>query len=411
MKRSMRWLGCWVVGTVILLGSAELDGAADSYGRPSPVTSASARSWLSEPGPWGTMRVSVLRLVPPDPLLAKVTFKSEGEWIFLRMSWAEIDGFLSRAQLTPAQLVPLLQSENRRESEDGKSRIIRVTDELRWGLGPESRRIIYDELASFEPNVTHALPLLAPTPERLARANLQPAVLDALRQLTFYRGPRACIVDADLIAALITDPAEMMRFKRVMLSYPSLSVELTRASLARREEVNQYWSKPGGKPVTGLLRAFDRSPELETLDLIHLLPPLPRKVLHTFPDGGFAPLQANCFWMSLNFFNPVPDLRYLPGADDFGQAVSEAMQALQRDYVPVRPPFRFGDVIALFSDSETSRELVHMVVYIADNIVLTKNGRVPTSPFVLMTFGDIEKTYPWPMPLNVRGYRLRSVAP
>ena len=175
--------------------------------------------------------------------------------------------------------------------------------------------------------------------------------------------------------------------------------------------MNAYWVKPGGKPASGLLRAFDRSPELETIDLIHLLPPLPRKLLHTFPDGGFAPLQANCFWLSLNFFNPTPDRRYLPGSEDFGQAAAEAMQTLQRDYEPAQPPFRFGDVLALISENRDSHELVHMVVYIADNIVLTKNGRTPNSPFVLMTFADIEQTYPWPIPLNVHGYRLRSDAP
>ena len=204
MKRSTLTVIGWLVGAGTLLIGARLPVAAsDSYGRSNPVPSASARSWLSESGPWGTMRVSRLRLAPPDPLLAKINFKPESEWAFQGKSWVEIDAFLARAELTPDQLVPLLQEENRRQSEDGKTRLIKVSDQFRLNLSSESRRIIYDELASFEPNLTQALPFAVPTPEALVRASLRPVVVDTLRRLTFYRGThvsRRCRFDcyADL---------------------------------------------------------------------------------------------------------------------------------------------------------------------------------------------------------------------
>jgi hypothetical protein len=395
------WTGWVLVGVSV--------GAATpiAYGRPSPVPTATGRSWMSESGPWGTMRVSQLRLVPPDHVLARVKFKPEGTWVFGAMGWAAVDSLLGRAALTPEQLAALMAPDMRRVSLDGTSRMIQVSDEVRFALSPDSRRIIYDELAAIATNITHALPLLMPSPETMAHAKLNPRVIDALNRLSFSRGARRCVVDADLVEPLAADAGELSRLKRVLLSYPSLSVQLMRESVADRDRVNRYWTKPGGQPSTPLLRAFDRSPEIESIDLIHLLPPLPRKLLHTFPDGAFAPSNANCFWISLNFFNPVPDPRYLPGPVDGDQAATEASQTLRRDYLPVRPPFRFGDVLVLLSETERIREMVHMVVYIADNIVLTKNGRTPSSPFVFMTLGDIEKTYPWPTPLDVRGFRLK----
>ena len=70
----------------------------------------------------------------------------------------------------------------------------------------------------------------------------------------------------------------------------------------------------------------------------------------------------------------------------------QILRALQNEYVTVPDrPAAFGDVI-LFRDAKA--ESVHMCVYIADDIVFTKNGAHYFQPWVLMRFADVVARYP-----------------
>ena len=50
-------------------------------------------------------------------------------------------------------------------------------------------------------------------------------------------------------------------------------------------------------------------------------------------------------------------------------------------------PYRFGDLL-LFFDVEKS-DVIHTCIYIADDIVYTRNDRSPLRPFMLMKIGDL----------------------
>lgn len=386
---------------------AILAAAAD----PGPVTAPAPEppeTWLAQPGPWGVLRCTRIRLRPPPEILERARFPDAGTWSFDGLEWDAIDALLDAAPLTPAERATLGDPRLRSGGTDGTPRSIRVPAELRRGLSRAARTHLYDRLAAFESNLVHALPFVLRSPAAFGRANLNPALRAALDELSFPRGRRRCLVDADLLPPLAADAAELQRLKRLLFTVHSVAVELDRASLANRQEVAAYWAAPQGKTAAGFLRVFDRSPDLPSVDLAHLLPPLPQRVLNSYPGSVDSPPDANCFWLSFNFFNPRPDPRYLAGAGRHLRRDDEEWHTLTQAYVPVGPPYRFGDLLGLFAETGPEAELVHMMVYVADDLVLTKNGAAETNPFVLMRLDDIDQAYAWAGTLAIRGFRLKT---
>jgi hypothetical protein len=66
-----------------------------------------------------------------------------------------------------------------------------------------------------------------------------------------------------------------------------------------------------------------------------------------------------------------------------------------------------GDLVLL---SRPDGYLWHSAVYIADDIVFTKNGRRVTSPFVFMRLEDMKDFYPSDPPLVLHYYRPNELA-
>src|SRR6185503_12699172 len=90
----------------------------------------------------------------------------------------------------------------------------------------------------------------------------------------------------------------------------------------------------------------------------------------------------DCFWTALNFFNETPDPQLVDTAYGLG--------VLNRDYVETSAPRRFGDLLLLLDEKQRT---VHACVYIADEVVFTKNGADELQPWVLMRIPDMLAHY------------------
>lgn len=113
--------------------------------------------------------------------------------------------------------------------------------------------------------------------------------------------------------------------------------------------------------------------------------------MFTFPDhddclSGRAP---DGVWTAVNFFRYEPLPIHL-------QSPSLA-QHLETRFRPVSQPFHCGDVF-LFApaDGPGAKETCHACVYVADDIVYTKNGAQLMSPWILAKLDDV-------VPYHVRG--------
>jgi hypothetical protein len=88
-----------------------------------------------------------------------------------------------------------------------------------------------------------------------------------------------------------------------------------------------------------------------------------------------AALMAS--WLCLVFWQN-PDDRFLNAA--------VALKTLKADYFIVETYFELGDKIVFLDEKG---DLFHAAVYIADNLVLSKNGISAMAPWTLMTSRDI----------------------
>ena len=214
------------------------------------------------------------------------------------------------------------------------------------------------------------------------------------------------LVGFGLMLASAKNEAERVALRRLVLSAPSLTVELSRASLADRESVQAYWSRPRSTSAQRWLRLFDRSPEMVSIDLAQILPALPRRLVNTYPNGESTPPDANCFWTALNFYRNETNDDLLPLVEDVDDCAELAREELDRNYDRIEPPYRYGDVLAFSSrDASGNDVLTHAVVYLAADIVLTKNGWGASSPFSLSLLPEVIESYDWATDFELLAFR------
>ena len=81
-----------------------------------------------------------------------------------------------------------------------------------------------------------------------------------------------------------------------------------------------------------------------------------------------------------NLAQPAPDRL-------FAMATAYVLQ----NFTKVPGPYRYSDVIFIL-DGATGNA-IHSCVYLADDLVFTKNGRSPTQPWVVMKLDDVVAYY------------------
>jgi hypothetical protein len=84
----------------------------------------------------------------------------------------------------------------------------------------------------------------------------------------------------------------------------------------------------------------------------------------------------------MNFFNDVPDNRF---ADP-----SYTVAYLNSHYYQVAKPTRYGDLVFLLDDNGNA---IHSGVYLAEDILFTKNGNNYMEPWMLMRLKNLLATY------------------
>ena len=100
----------------------------------------------------------------------------------------------------------------------------------------------------------------------------------------------------------------------------------------------------------------------------------------------------------MNFFSVTPD-------DHFTNA-AYAEQILARDYEPVSKTPVLGDVVEIV---DAANRPLHMCVYLADQVVFTKNGKYRIDPWVLMKLPDVIADYESEHPVRTLFFRPRNV--
>ncbi len=386
-KEGRGWLG-WLVpfflgAALALCCQAFIRHGLGSTDNP-PSLFGSATSHPRQP--WGALDCEPLLLEPNElqPYLQK-TGRPE-RWVFQGYSAAQLKTLFSQCGLADSARQFLLDSNHWEASSNGFA--ITVPDDIVLGLGPAGAQHLYPVLAGNPANLHEYFPVRMPLDgfdERFANSGLTPATLERIRQLTYTNAGWLCFSAGEQLRNTL--PADEVRnLIRVLYRVPAVRLRVRITPESDVESLIAYWGQGGrSKVVRPLIEAVARKPAGGSLPVTYFLPPYARLRLYTYPDPATDPATPNedCFFTALNFNHEPADLKLLDR--------EVARQVLMRDYAPVRGQPTLGDLL-LFLDAAGNG--IHVCVFIADDVVFTKDGATALEPWVLMRIQDLRAYYP-----------------
>jgi hypothetical protein len=352
-------------------------------------------------GPWGTLVTRTVYLEAPQSVLDLCKRPDQVPlWIFPNRTSREVGEFLVKAGVQKDLCDAFFRQEALKNETVGTTVILNPGQLL--ALSAESRQVVYSELARFPENHFHANPVFIPgkVEDWIERSRLTLPQRDLFRRTLWRRGDCTVFSDVSLLINQATSNAEIVAALAATTRVPTLMVSV-QLPPSDRAAMLDYW-RAGGRNQDAhdfLLNVLEQS-DLNTVDLIHLLPSLCRDALYTYPSladaaGGQLP---DCQWTSLNFFQARPAPYYLDGRSTFLELAATHREIAKAD--------RLGDLICFTS---ADGRIVHSCVRIAGDLVFTKNGRNITAPWLLQRDADVAAIYLQGEVDHVRYFRLKPV--
>lgn len=337
--------------------------------------------------PWGRLLTESIIMERPDGLFSDpdVYFETGLPWRFGKSPKETVTKLLQEAGLPSAPRAWLLDGANWQLQ--GDEIVVVPPSELLFNLTADSRACIYSFLAQIPGNRFKNDPFKIATnlaPMWFEDAGVSVETERLIRSLTYRRGPMVCFSDLGLLA----DRIPTTERRAVLKALSRLPAQRAFLRIEHGDDlgaVANYWAAAGRMPdMLPLLDSLRHSPDGGRVDLAYLLPRFCRERLYTFPDHA-TQLDAgavDCFWTALNFFRYPPEQRFID--------VASRMGYLRDQYeVHVGEP-ALGDIMAFYN---TKDEPVHACVYIAGDLVFTKNGATVFSPWLLMSYRDMLAYY------------------
>lgn len=360
--------------------------------------SAEATASVAKPGPWGQLETSVIFLEAPDYLLAGVPKpNSVPRWSFPAADLAALRALFVRAGLPDAMQQRLFEPA-RMAKQDGVTTLFPAVADLE-AMTPEMRVVIYAELAKTPLNEFHQDPIfiLGGLDEWLRDCDLTPEIQALIRKMVYRRGRALAFSDLRTLLNHAKTEAEVQHIFQSATRTRALVVNIKIPADSDPKAIIDYWS--GGRAdsdIVPLLTSVAERSAGTTLDIIHLLPALARRRLYTYPTPDLITRgrMPDCHWTSLNFFSRSPQDYYLD--------TRLASRRVIENYATVAPPHRFGDILFF---TNAAGETIHSCVYVADDIVYTKNGENALTPWILMRLSDVQDIYLASSAYSMQSYR------
>jgi len=372
---------------------------------PIPSTSPPIASGLEKQGkPWGDLEISDIQIDPPDEYASKLYVPTNhGSWFFgSDFDRSKILNLFQSADLTESQRSELINSARWETTAQGTV----ITPEPRtvFGLSRAARSRIYRVLAGFPENFFQASPFMFPrnrADDWCFHCGLSPQTISLVSSLLYERGNMLCFSDVQFLGQIGSDE-EKTRLITTLSRAPAVLVNLRIQPGTDPGPLIQYWCQP--VKVNGarhLIKSLARGGNAGTIDITRLLPPFVREHLYIYPGTRMDPAikAPDSFWSALSFNREPPD----------PTVVNETylVNRLKEDYEPVQGPFQLGDVLVF--ENQDGR-IAHTSVYIAGDIVFTKNGASLFSPWVLMRFQDVLGFYSNDLEPRVKCFRPKTTS-
>lgn len=358
----------------------------------------------ARPGPWGDLEYFTVYLEASVSMLKSMDFQTyDTTWSFVKWTEDQVAKLFESAKIAEPFRTELLDRTKWRRTPEGIT--VNPSREALLGLSGDSRAVIYQVLGRWEENPFHHEPMIIAgndVREWLKRAQLPEDVLATIERTVYQRSRNLVFADLPLILRMVTSEAERLKIRKALSRTPTLVVKLRLTPQTDVAKIAEYW---GGysksKDVEPFLDSISNNPVVNLLDIIYLLPTGVRRLLCTYPgqNHGRTGYYPDCHWTSLNFANFEPLAR-------LADATMATAYTLENYTRITGGTYQYGDV--LFFMDGTTGNAIHSCVYIADDIVYTKNGRSPTQPWVLMKLDDVVSLYSMFYQTQIACYRRKS---
>lgn len=333
------------------------------------------------PGPWGRLDYFHMNIEAPESFITESSIPPQQTvWRFVGMSAAETSDFFKSLELAPELLDELFKRSGLYTS-DMETRILPSAN-LILGLSPSQRQKLYAVARPWRDSGIFFKPIIVEynTVEQwFAGLNL-PAHIPALIQKTAYpQGSGTAFSDVPFLLSQMETEEQSRNFLKALTRTRSIVLRLRIDPADDLAAVAAYWSSGGQyKDALPLLNSVARTDGVATLDVTHFLPPLARKYLYTFPNpsAGFSGRFPGGFWTAFNFFEFWPE-------EETPWDSKGIEDRLRKQFTLAKDLGKFGDLIVLRDPNDGSP--MHACVYIADDIVYTKNGASVFRPWTMMT--------------------------
>ena len=357
-------------------------------------------TYTLRPGPWGEIKAQPILIEAPASLLS-VNFRlGDGRWYFRANTPEEVTAFLRGAGLTSEQIARLTPGLQRIEGRDGLFATAPPEDLVR-SLSMDTRSILYDKLAAVPENFAQVEPFRTTEMHLdawLDAKKLPPELIAEVRSLMWRRGSGLFFSDYNLVADRISSPVLKLALLKQLTHKSSVILTLQIPGSGDIDELVRYYAVNGrDDKVEPIMRALSEAGG-GPLGISNMLPAFPRVRLYRFPEPlPGKDISQDCHWATFNFF-----ARGLP--DEQLNDAAYVGEVLGNKYMAVSGAPCFGDVVLLTLPDGSS---IHSAVYIADNIVFTKNGPSLAAPFIFSTTEDMLAFYPNSERIRLAYYRLK----
>ena len=347
-------------------------------------------------GAWGELVTRDISLERPVEYLTEEVAEPQPQvWVFNGLKSDAVKALLLKNGLTAAQAAAAALAPGAFVESAAGTRITPTADFL-FSLDAGTRQKLYPALAGTGVNVYLDYPYIFPssTIESIyADDRIDPADVALLRRLVYPNGDAQQLADYQFLLKQIPTNDRRVALSRALSRQSAVFAGLVIHPETDIDKLASYWGNMPGVRFTDirpLREALKRLPEGGNLSLLYLLPKFARDRLYTFPLPPKAgePMM-DCHWTTFNFSSETPDNRFNDPAF--------AAQHIGKNFYQISAPSIYGDVLLLMNDKN---EIKHSAVFLADNLVFTKNGNNYRQPWMIMRIPDLLATYPSTPPMR-----------
>ncbi len=353
--------------------------------------------------PCGQLIMRDLDLEQPEEYVAyEIKTNKVATWIFEGTQPEAARTLMQSCGLTPEQIAQAMSPGSVIYTNAGT--VIFPPDELVLSLPAGTRAKLYAELGRYQANELIHFPFCFPGnafETRVDKSKISEKTYSLLKQMLYSRGDAQCFSDLQTLLHQVPDENDRLQLVKALSHQSALLGGIHVWPDTDIDKLVGYWAWPQGVRLINmrpLLESLKRRPSGGAASILYFLPPFARQRLYCYPlPSQLGDPTMDCHWSTMNFFNEVPDNRFSDPA--------YTVAWLKTNYYQIAKPTAYGDRIFLLDKNGNA---IHSGVFLAEDIIFTKNGNNFAQPWMLMHLKDLVAEYTTDTPPGMAVYRDRS---